>query len=81
MKQIDLKPVDYRTQDAETGRWIEHVNKPLCRWLGIVGLLFCGYMAWGLWSEGTSPWPAIFMLIMGFACGALITLSLKSIDW
>lgn len=81
MKQIDLNPVDYRTRDPKSGRWVEHVNKPLCRWGALVSLAWCGYFAIRSWSEWGTPWVVIAVTMTAFAAGALFTLSLKSIDW
>lgn len=76
--QIDQKPEDYRVQRAD-GSWTQRVNKPLCRWLSIVSLAFAAWLA--LSAGGDTTTIAFACAAMAFAAGALLTLSLKSIDW
>lgn len=80
MKQIDQDPGDYRVQ-RQDGSWTQRVNKPLCRWMGIAGMVFLAYLAWALWREGGAPEIILGTAALAFACGTLITLSLKSTDW
>lgn len=75
MKQIDQDPGGYRVQ-TENGEWIQRVNKPLCRWLGVAAVCFAGYLAFA--SGGSVP---LAIAGMSFVAGGLITLSLKSLNW
>lgn len=72
--QIDQDPGSYRVQKPD-GTWAHRVNKPMCRWLGILvgGVTLMGALAPG----ETIP---ISIAVGGFLTGCLITLSLKSID-
>jgi len=76
MKQIDQDPGDYRYQKPD-GSWAYRVNKPLCRWLGVVGLAFGAMSAI---APGSGSMSAVATGLACFAAGCLITLSLKSID-
>jgi len=79
MQQIDQDPSGYRFQKPD-GSWGQRVDKKLCRWLGIVVIALLAFMAWKNFEEtGDFTTPAVFGF-MAFAAGALITLSLKSID-
>lgn len=80
MKEIEQDPSGYRVQRPD-GSWAYRVNKPMCRWGGIVALVFCGYMGLRFWAEGGDPWIVVGPVMLAFAAGALITMSLKSLDW
>ena len=79
MQQIDQDPSEYRFQKRD-GSWGHRVDKTLCRWLGIVALAVVAYLAWRAVNESAGPWLVPFTAMMSFAAGALITMSLKSID-
>jgi len=80
MKQIDQDPSDYRYQKPD-GSWGQRVDKKLCRWLGLVAAGFSTYLCWGAAQDlSAGPWLAPAAALMAFCSGALITLSLKSID-
>jgi hypothetical protein len=76
--QIKQDPGDYRVQ-AANGTWQTRLNKPLCRWMGLIGLGVAGYFALSSGGETTSV--ALFVGGMCFAAGGLITLSVKSLNW
>lgn len=80
MKQIDQEPGGYRVQRPD-GSWTARVNKPLCRWMSIIGAGFLVWMGASFAQSGGDPLSALFFALGGFAVGALFTLSLKSIDW
>lgn len=73
--QIDQDPGDYRVRRAD-GSWTTQLNKPLMRWLGILG----GAMAL-MAALAPGETNALVIGLLGFFSGAAITLSLKSIDW
>lgn len=79
MKQIDQDPGDYRIQKPD-GTWGYRVNRPLCRWMGIIGLGFAAFLGWKFASEGNSFTDAMLFAAVGFASGSLITMSFRSID-
>ena len=74
--QIDQDPGDYRVQ-ARDGSWQTPLNKPLCRWMGVIALGMAGYFAI---LSGLTP-ALVFICMMCFAAGGLITMSLKSLNW
>lgn len=78
MKQIDLEPTGYRKQDRETGRWVQNINKPLCRWMAIGAGAFALYFAF---ASGEEIGVTGTIACMAFAAGGLFILSLKSTDW
>lgn len=81
MQQIDLEPTGYRKQDRETGRWVQNVNKPMCRKLGIAVLVFLGILAvYGYTMPDILLGQALFAGL-GAVAGGLLVLSAKSIDW
>lgn len=73
--QIEQDPGDYRVQ-ATDGSWQQRVNKPLCRWLGVLtgGIALMASVAPGSTN-------VLVIAIMAFLSGGLITLSLKSLNW
>lgn len=78
--QIDQDPGEYRVQRPD-GSWTQRVNKPLCRWLSLMGAAFLAYLGVRFAAEGgNGDFPLVFG-IGGFFVGALFTLSLKSLNW
>lgn len=77
--QIDLEPTEYRKQ--RDGRWVQNINKPLCRWMAIVAAAFMVFFSWKFATEGGHPAIVLFSTAMGAGIGALLVLSLKSTDW
>jgi len=76
--QIDLEPEKYRKQHRETGRWVQNIDKPMCRWMALIGVAFLVVMG----STQTPSLQAMALFAMvGAAVGALWVLSLRSTDW
>lgn len=82
-RQIDLGPEGYRKREPMTGRWLQNVDKRLCRVMSGVGLATTAIFVFAAYRDGTAEAiPSIIAAcILGFASGAAFTLSLKSIDW
>ncbi|UXN69904.1 hypothetical protein N8A98_22295 [Devosia neptuniae] len=80
MKQIDQDPGAYRFQKPD-GSWGQRVDKRLCRWMGIGGLVVAAWFGTAYARDGGDPISALLFVVMGFVAGALITLSLKSLNF
>jgi len=79
MRDIDLGPDDYRKRDPRTGKWLQNVDRKLCRW-GSVGSAGMTAFLISLGS-GDTIIGFIAVAIMAFVTGGLFTLSLKNPDW
>lgn len=83
MPDLDLGPNDYRKQDPETGRWLQNVDRRLCRVGSIAMIAFLCIVALAFVRDGQgATWPTFaFFVVGGFVAGGLFTLSLKRPDW
>lgn len=80
-RQIDLDPHEYRKQDRLTGRWLQNVDRKLCRWASLIGPAWLIYVLWAM-DESTSPvLIALSMFMFGALSGGLLILSFRKVDW
>lgn len=83
MRDIDLGPDDYRKRDPRTGRWLQNVDRRLCRWGSLIGLGASIMFAVSFYLDGeVSLIPALAVgFVFGASSGGLMILSLKNPDW
>lgn len=80
MKQIDQDPGQYRIQRPD-GSWGQRVDKPMARILAVICIILLTWLGVANMQDGTELMRFLPFAIVGFLIGALVTLSLRSIDW